>query len=283
MAKRKIIKIDEKKCNGCGVCIPNCPEGALQVIDGKARLVSDLFCDGLGACIGHCPRGAIKVVEREAHPYDERRVMENIVKQGRNVILAHLKHLKAHDEVGCLNEAVDFLKEKGVDIPLDGVPDASNKGCSSGCPGSKEADFTGRPAGVPEGKGKPSELRQWPVQLQLVSPTASFFRGRDVVLAADCTAYALGGFHDVLLRGKSLAIACPKLDEGKEVYVEKLRSMFDDAKINTLTVVMMQVPCCQGLLQLALQAAGQAKHNVPIKAVIVGIEGDVQSEEWVSA
>lgn len=112
MAKRKIIKIDEEKCNGCGQCIPNCPEGALQIIDGKARLVSDLFCDGLGACIGHCPEDAITIEQREAQEYDERRVMENIVKQGENVIKAHLEHLKEHSQDGLLEEAIDFLKKK---------------------------------------------------------------------------------------------------------------------------------------------------------------------------
>jgi ferredoxin len=116
MAKRKIITIDEKKCNGCGVCIPNCPEGAIQIIDAKARLVSDLFCDGLGACIGHCPQGAIKVIEREAKEYDEPKVMANIVKQGKNVILAHLKHLKEHDQHDYLGEALAFLKKKKIDI-----------------------------------------------------------------------------------------------------------------------------------------------------------------------
>ena len=119
MAKRSIIKIDEDKCNGCSLCIPNCPEGALQIIDGKARLVSDLFCDGLGACIGHCPEGAITIEEREAEKYDERKVMENVVKHGENTIIAHLKHLKDHNEMGFYKEAVDFLKEKGLNIPIE--------------------------------------------------------------------------------------------------------------------------------------------------------------------
>jgi len=116
--KRKIIKIDETKCNGCGLCIPNCPEGALQIIDNKARLVSDLFCDGLGACIGHCPQDAITTEEREAKPYDEKKVMENIVKAGKNTIIAHLKHLKDHNEIKYLNEALEVLKEKGIDTNI---------------------------------------------------------------------------------------------------------------------------------------------------------------------
>lgn len=119
MAKRKIIKIDEDKCTGCGQCIPNCPEGALRVIDGKVRLVSDLFCDGLGACIGHCPEDAITIEERESEVYDERRVMENIVRQGKNVLRAHLEHLKAHGQNKYLKEAVEFLEERGIENPLE--------------------------------------------------------------------------------------------------------------------------------------------------------------------
>ena len=115
--KRQIIDIDEKKCNGCGNCIPGCPEGAIQLIDGKARLVSDLFCDGLGACLGHCPEGAITVTEREAEPYDERRVMDNVVQHGENTIKAHLKHLRDHQQMDYYEEAIDYLKEKSISIP----------------------------------------------------------------------------------------------------------------------------------------------------------------------
>src|SRR3989338_3777068 len=136
--KRKVIKIDEEKCNGCGLCIPNCPEGALQIIDDKARLISDLFCDGLGACIGHCPQGAIEIEEREAGKYDERKVIQNIVKQGKNVIKAHLKHLKEHNEVEYLKEAIDFLKEKHIEIPMNEI--FQDQHSHSGCPGSRIID-----------------------------------------------------------------------------------------------------------------------------------------------
>jgi ferredoxin len=279
MVKRNIIRIEEDLCNGCGQCIPNCPEGALQIIDGKARLVSDLFCDGLGACIGHCPQGAIATEEREAEPYDERKVMENIIAAGPNTVKAHIIHLKGHGEYGYLKEALAVLKERGIDAPdlMEESP-----GCASahgGCPGSRMADFSGdEPSG--EDGDVPSQLRQWPVQLHLVSPTAPYFRGGDVVLAADCSAYALGGFHGGFLRGKGLAIACPKLDADQDEYVEKVRSMMDDAKINTLTVVMMEVPCCGGLLHVARDAASKAKRKVPIKSVIVSIKGEILREEW---
>ena len=222
MAKRKIIKINEKKCNGCGLCIPNCPEGALKVIDGKARLISDLFCDGLGACIGHCPQGAIIIEEREAKPYDEKKVMENIVKQEKNTIKAHLSHLKDHGETGYYNQAIDFLKEKNTKIP-DLVEDCSHTG---GCPGATLRDLrkespkqTAKSVSEQE-----SELRQWPVQLNLLPPSAPFFRNADLLIAADCVPFANPNFHNRMLKGKAVAIGCPKLDD-IEGYKEKIKSI----------------------------------------------------------
>lgn len=138
--KRKIIKIDEKKCNGCGLCIPNCPEGALQVIDGKVRLVSDLYCDGLGACIRHCPQGAIIIEERQAEKYDEKKVMTNIIRQDKNVIIAHLKHLKEHNQTEYLREALDYLRENKIEIILEDIL-ADKKEGYTGCPGTQVIDF----------------------------------------------------------------------------------------------------------------------------------------------
>lgn len=269
--KRQIIEIDQDKCNGCGLCIPNCPEGALQIIDGKVRLISDLFCDGLGACIGHCPQGAITIVEREAQVYDERRVMENIVRQGKNVLKAHLEHLGEHNQSQYLKQAIDYLKEKGITNPIEG------------CPGSRMVDFrkSEEPKGDASGR-RPSELRQWPIQLHLISPMALYYQKADVFLSADCAAYTVGDFHKNYLKGKSIAIACPKLDEGQQVYAEKVRSLIDDAKINTLTVMTMQVPCCAGLVAIAQQGASNAKRKIPIKSIVVSLQGDVLSEEWVS-
>lgn len=225
MAKRKIIKIDENKCNGCGLCIPNCPEGALQIIDGKARLISDLFCDGLGACIGTCPLGAITIEEREAQSYDERKVMENIVKQGENTIKAHLKHLKDHGEKGYLREAIWFLEEKGINVPEEFKVVSSVQKTFVGCPGVKAVDF-GKDKKTSEGENL-SYLKQWPIQLHLVSPMAPYFQGRDVIISADCVAYALGDFHSGYLKGKALAIACPKLDVNQDVYIEKIKMLVD--------------------------------------------------------
>jgi len=223
MAKRKIIKIDEEKCNGCGVCIPNCPKGALQVIDGKARLISDIFCDGLGACIGHCPQGAITTEEREAEEYDEKKTMENIVKAGKNTIIAHLKHLKDHGELGYYNEALEVLKEKGIEIDLDEEKKDVSAHPPHACPGARMMDFSDeKKSNIDESGKRISQLRQWPVQLHLVPPNAPYFQGKDVLLVADCVAYSLAGFHKDYLKGRSIAIACPKLDSNQDVYEEKL-------------------------------------------------------------
>ena len=277
---RKIIKIDEEKCTGCGDCIPNCPEGALQIIDGKARLISDLFCDGLGACIGPCPTGAMTVEEREAEPYDEKKVMENIVKQGKNVINAHLEHLKNHGEAGYLKEAIEFLNKKGVNIPMG---KSKNANIHSGCPGAKMVDLRNKNETEESGASVKvkSQLTQWPIQLHLVNPEAPYYQKADVLLAADCVAYALGSFHNDYLKEKPIAIACPKLDENQEIYLEKIKSWFEDAKINTLTVMIMQVPCCRGLLNLAQAALEKSQRKVPVKYIVVGINGEIITEEWL--
>lgn len=281
---RDMVTIDEEKCNGCGLCVPGCPEGALQVIDGKVRLVSDLLCDGLGACVGECPEGALKVEKKEAVPYDERKVMENIVKAGANTIKAHLKHLNDHGQKDFLNIALEVLKEKNVDIPnYKEAKMAHSHHGEGGCPGSKVLDFSKENEATSDGGNagqQPSYLRQWPVQLHLVSPHAPYFEKADVLLAADCVAFSLGNFHRDYLKGRALAIACPKLDSDMEIYAEKITAMIDEAKINTLTVMIMQVPCCGGLLGIAKQAAAKAKRKVPVKAIIVGLKGDILSEEW---
>jgi ferredoxin len=282
MVKRKIIKIDEEKCNGCGECIPNCPEGALQVIDGKARLISDIFCDGLGACIGHCPKGAITTEERDAEKYDEKKVMrENIIKAGKNTIIAHLKHLKEHGETGYLKEALEVLKEKEIEVDFDEKTD-THSFHPQGCPGTKMTDFSDeKKHKIEESGSRVSQLRQWPVQFHLVPPNAPYFQDKDVLLVADCVGYSLADFHKDYLKDKSLVIACPKLDSNLDVYLQKLISMIDDAKINTLTVMTMEVPCCSGLLGLAQKASENASRKIPIKVIVVSIKGKILKEEWV--
>jgi ferredoxin len=280
--KRKIIKIDEEKCDGCGLCMPGCPEGALQMIEGKARLISDLFCDGLGACLGHCPQGAITIEEREAVPYDERQVITVIAKQGKAVVDAHLKHLREHNETTYLQQAYDYLREHGMiasQARTDSMPHpASFK--TGGCPGSQTVSF-GACSGATDShpvEPQPSRLTHWPIQLHLISPQAPHFRGSDLLLAADCVPFTLGGFHEAHLKGKTLAIACPKLDSGQEVYLEKIISLIDDAEVKSLTVMIMQVPCCSGLLHLARRAVAQANRKVPIHFIVVGLRGEIMQQ-----
>lgn len=291
------MKIDEELCNGCGQCVPNCHEGALQVIDGKVRLVSELMCDGLGACIGHCPEGAITIETREAEPYNEIRVMEAMIDKGKNTIIAHLKHLKDHGETGFLHDGVSFLRDHRGELDFNpeevflevhnhGKPEAvkheHNHNNGGGCPGAKTM-IINKPSEENSNSvnpDQPSELRQWPVQMHLVNPNAPYFRNSDLLFAADCVAFSMGGFHSGYLKGKSLAIACPKLDHGSEIYIEKLSAMIDTAKLNTITVMMMEVPCCGGLLQMVKAALAKSSRKVPVKRIIVGLNGQVLQEDW---
>ncbi len=277
---RKIVKIDEEKCDGCGECVPNCHEGALQIIDDKARLISDLFCDGLGACIGHCPQGAIIIEEREAEPYDETKVMEYIAKGGRNVIIAHLRHLLEHNETVYYNEAVQYLNDNGIENPLNG--DTLQQQQFSGCPGSKAISFESTDTKNLESGKRQSHLTQWPIQLHLVSPFAQYYKNSDLLLAADCVGFAYADFHKDFLEGKSIAIACPKLDSNKHVYLDKLTSMINESNIKSITVLIMQVPCCAGLLQLAQLANDSANREVPINTVVIGVNGEILEETLVA-
>lgn len=291
--KRDIIKIDEDLCNGCALCIPNCHEGALQIIEGKARLVSDLMCDGLGACIGHCPQGAITVENREADAYDEKAVMLQMIEKGQATVIAHLKHLKEHDEKVYVQEGISVLKSaKDSTINVDEVFKALHTKetpvvMPSSCPSSQSQSFKPTFASgiglAPKASSvqRPSALQHWPVQMHLINPGAAHFKQSDLLLAADCTAFAMGGFHEDFLDGKTLAIACPKLDTGLDSYFDKLVSLIDIAEINTLTLMVMEVPCCGGLTKLAQQAVAKAKRKVPIKQIMISIRGEVMSQKWL--
>lgn len=304
--KRTIIKIDEDLCNGCEACVQGCHEGALQMIDGKARMISELYCDGLGACIGDCPVGAITLEEREALPYDEIATIERMIEKGERTIIAHLKHLKDHGEIAFLKQGVNYLRENNINIDFAQVHNhvPKNAGCATaspaaapaqhngggGCPGSREMTFAAAKPATSSFKMAPtvqatngngaSELRQWPVQLHLLNPEAGYFRNADLVLAADCVPFSFPDFHARFLAGKTLAIACPKLDSNKEAYVEKLKAMIDRSNINTMQVVIMEVPCCGGLLALAKKAVSEASRKVPLKLSVIGVRGEVLSEEW---
>ncbi len=264
--KRKIIKIDENKCNGCSECIPNCPEGALQVIDGKAKLISDLFCDGLGACIGECPLGAIKVEEREAEPYNEKKVMTNVIKGGPNVIKAHLKHLKDHNETEFYNQAIEFLNENKIKIP-----EIEEKIVPFACPGMKIVDNKQTLSNKNDIESRPSELRQWPTQLYLLNPQASYFQDSDLLVAADCVPFALNNFHGQYLKGKTLVHFCPKLDNSYEEYVEKLSQILELNKIKSITILKMEVPCCGGTRATVDAALKKVGKTIAIEDITIKI------------
>lgn len=281
MTKRKIIKIDEEKCNGCGLCIPNCPEGALQVIDGKVRLISDIFCDGLGACIGHCPEGAIITEEREAEAYNEEKVMKNIVKQGKNVIKAHLDHLKEHGEHEFFTQAIDFLKEKNIEVPKEDVISEGKESLPCGCPGTKVMDlrFNGKDdIGTDDIETEKtvsgqSQLRQWPVQIMLVPPRAPYLNDADLLFAADCVPFAYADFHRDLLKGKILLVGCPKLDNAA-FYVEKITQMLKGNNIKSITCAHMEVPCCSGLINILKTAIANSGKDIQLKDITISIKGE---------
>lgn len=274
--KRKIISINEEKCTGCGLCIPDCPEGALQILDGKARLISDLFCDGLGACIGTCPEGAITVIEREAGAYDEKVVMSTIVKQGEAVIVAHLEHLIGHGESDLYNQAVEFLKEHTIPIPPHRKPHNYNP--FAGCPGAAAQSIARRPDAdntKPHANGE-SELRQWPIQLKLLNPANPSFDNADILISADCVPFAYAGFHQEFLIGKILIMFCPKLDTDIDGYISKLVEIFSLHTINSITALHMEVPCCSGVTYVLNQALEQSGKKIPVTEVTITIQGNIK-------
>ncbi len=258
MTVREVIEIDESLCDGCGDCVTACAEGAIAIIDGKARLISDVYCDGLGVCLGHCPQGAITVIRREADAFDETEVE------------LHLAKTRASVPSSAPRPSLNVVAQSPI-------------AAGGGCPGSRAQTLN--PVAPPTGSGAAgpsSQLRHWPVQLHLVPPTAPFFQGADILLAADCVAFAVGDFHNLFLTGRSLAIACPKLDSNQEIYLEKLVAMIDDAEIKSLRVMVMEVPCCGGLVRLAEEALRRARRTVPVECLIVSTQGMVLGEHSVA-
>ncbi|MBI5528223.1 MAG: 4Fe-4S ferredoxin, partial [Deltaproteobacteria bacterium] len=257
----------------------NCPEGALQIIDGKVRLVSESSCDGLGACLGHCPEGALTVEEAPAEPYDEAKVMERIIGHGKNVVAAHLQHLEDHGQKEYLAQALAVLKKKGMDDPRPKKVRPMPRGhASGGCPGSRTMDMREggdrEEAPSPAGVKLRSELQNWPLQLHLINPDAPYFDGRGLVVAADCVPFAHPNFHAEYLKGNTLTILCPKLDSDQEVYVEKLTHIFKNHDIPQVTVLHMEVPCCFGVAHLVREAQTRAGTKIPVKDVTISIRGD---------
>lgn len=247
MPVREIILIDEEKCDGCGLCIPSCPEGALAIVNGKAKLVSESYCDGMGACVGECPQDAMKIIKREAPEFDEASVMENLRQ-------AELKAKQAHAS-----------------------PHTPNFGS---CPGSRTMVLEKKDRRADTAVGKlNSELTQWPVQLHLVSPMAPYFDNRGLLVAADCVPFADANFHKSLLTEKSLAIACPKLDDTSS-YAPKLAEIIRRNNIPRITVAIMVVPCCMGLYGIVKEAVKMSGKEVEIDTIVVGVDGEYQKTRF---
>jgi len=283
---RKIIQIDEELCTGCGNCIVDCAEAALEIIDGKAKVVNDLFCDGLGACIQGCPTGALEIIEREAAEFNEEAVEKRLesLKSKEEPELEQIKQIVAEHshECGCQSSQTMVFDEPTVQKELKQVEQIGvDHSTQCGCPSSQTMVFD-EPTIQNETTGKlSSSLRQWPVQMHLINPNAPYYQNADVLISADCVAYSYGDFHRDFLRSKSIAIACPKLDQGKEVYIEKIKTLIDGAKVNTLTVAIMEVPCCSGLLGIVQEGVKRATRKVPIKYAVIGTRGDLLKEEWL--
>ncbi len=244
MVLRNIVKIDEEKCNGCGLCIPACAEGAIQIVDGKARLVKDIYCDGLGACLGKCPQDAITVIQREAKEFDEKAAEE------------HVKRTKAASTTSSVRSP-----------PLL-------------CPSVKvmqlEKDLKEKPA-VNLAEKRVSRISNWPYQLKLLPPNAPFFENTDLLIAADCVPFAYADFHEDMLKGKTLAIGCPKLDDAT-LYRNKLAEIFRNSNIRSVTVVNMEVPCCFGLHRLVKEALELSGKSVPLRQQTISIKGEKISQ-----
>jgi NAD-dependent dihydropyrimidine dehydrogenase PreA subunit len=262
MPVRDVIEIDEELCDGCGECVTACAEGAIALVDGKAKLISDVYCDGLGACIGDCPQGAITVIQREADEFDEGAVREHLARQAAAGLSTSMSSPTA------------AAGPSAGELPMVGGPAPA-----ASCPGSRTRSWAADSAPPESAEELPSRLRQWPIQLHLVPPTAPFFHDADVLLAADCVAFSVGGFHSRFLDGRGLAIACPKLDSHQEIYVQKLASMIDDARIRSIDVMVMEVPCCSGLVQLVRQATVLASREVPVRCRVVGVQGNILAEQ----
>ena len=250
MATRRIIEIEEEKCDGCGQCVTACAEGAIEIHDGKARLVAESYCDGLGACLGECPQDAIRVIEREADAYSEELVRE------RRAGLEAKRSLPTFPG-RCPGAAVQSLIQ----------------GQTIACVRISAGDAVGGEL-LPEASG----LANWPIQLRLVPPNAPFLRGADLLLVADCVPFAMAEFHRRLLHGRPVLIGCPKLDDG-QAYVEKLAAILATSDVRSVTIIHMEVPCCTGLVRIAEAAVQRSGRNVPLKDVTISIHGQVIDPE----
>jgi NAD-dependent dihydropyrimidine dehydrogenase PreA subunit len=276
---REVVQIDEEKCDGCGLCVPSCQEGAIRIVNGKARLVADRLCDGMGACLGHCPKGAITIEQRDADAFDEQ------------AVAVHLK-AGAHTPATATQPAAPArpAAHAAPSRPPATAAVPRTAAHAGGCPGSRSAQWTAGGAVAPAtacgggetaSAGAPSALTHWPVQLHLLSPQAPALRGARLLVSADCVPVACADFHARFLRGRAVVIACPKLDD-TTAYVEKLAAMIAANDLPEITVVRMEVPCCAGILRAVLQARQLARSAVPVRDVVMGIRGQVIDERTLT-
>jgi NAD-dependent dihydropyrimidine dehydrogenase PreA subunit len=250
---RKIVQIDQEKCDGCGLCVPSCAEGAIRIIDGKAQIAADNLCDGLGACLGDCPRDAITIIEREADHFDEEAVAKHLG-------VDHAPHAPAGQAPA---------------VAAAHPPAAPHGG---GCPGSRAVSFAPAPAtaqAAGNSEPRPSQLAQWPVQLHLVPTSAPYFQDADLLITADCVPFAYADYHRDFLAGKVVVIGCPKLDDNN-AYQVKLTELFRVSRIKSITVLKMEVPCCTGIAIAAKQALAACGKEIPFSVVTISIKGEVQ-------
>jgi len=255
MAIRNIVNIDEEKCNGCGECVTACAEGAIEIIDGKAKLVSEIYCDGLGACLGTCPQDAIKIEQREAADFDEEATQQYLAQQDAK------------------------------NAPAPAAQAATEKPDGFACPGSRSMQLQPKTNAAAAGKetaeAAPSQLAQWPVQLNLLSPAAAYFKNAELLLVADCVPFAMGDFHSRLLQGRAIAVGCPKLDNS-EIYIEKVAGIIKSNDLKSLTVIHMEVPCCFGLTHIAKEAIAKSGSSLTFEDVTISLQGEITKTETVS-
>ena len=249
---RKIVQIEEDKCNGCGLCVPSCAEGAIQIIDGKAKLVKDIYCDGLGACLGECSMDAIHVIEREADVFDEKAAIEHVSKARAAQSPAaheHDVHSQGHGGGGCPGSRMRVIQQANP------TPSESSSG---------DISFSIK-----------SQLQQWPIQLSLVPIQAPYFKNADLLITADCVPFAYPDYHHKLLKGKKVVVGCPKLDD-LDSYIEKLTGIVSYNDLNSITVAFMEVPCCSGIVYAAEQAVSASGKSLKVNKVRISLDGQKQ-------
>ena len=253
---RKIIEIDEERCDGCGNCVVSCAEGAIKIIDGKAKVVKDSFCDGLGACMGDCPQDALKLIEREADEFDE------------EAVEVHLKNL------------ADQAKEPTVAEETCAAEETMACGCSSThiqtfpTDNQTSCQKANEPTKISSAS---SQLRHWPVQIRLVPPKAPFLKDADLLITADCVPIAYGAFHEDFIKGRVVLMGCPKFDD-QDAYVEKFADIFKTAPIKSITALIMEVPCCAGLPGMIKAGMKEAGVTIPFKNIVISPRGEILSE-----